>query len=118
MVRIGPETIATIQIVEFIKQTTDIPVIHIANEGKRSYAMGSILVRMGLMKGVSDLFFPRSSSDSQYKGIWLEVKIGKGKPSPEQIKFIDSMYKEGYMGICCWGSEEGINILKRFYDLS
>lgn len=115
MAHIHPEKIVQIQIVEFIKQTTDIPVIHIVNEGKRSFLDYQLLERMGMRAGVSDLFFPRGNNE--YKGLWMEIKSEKGKMTDKQKKFIDEMIKEGYCGICVWSSKDGIEFLINFYSL-
>ena len=58
---IGLETIAQIQVVNWVKQCTTIPVIHIGNERKCSPQYGAMLKRLGTRAGVSDLFFPRSN---------------------------------------------------------
>jgi len=82
--------------------------IHIRNEGKRSLAEGARAKRMGLMKGVSDLFLakPKVTPDgwnndghAEYLysgGFWIELKSQKGKPSKEQLDFLRKMEIEGY----------------------
>ncbi len=108
-----PETLAQIAIVEYIKQCTDLPVIHICNEGKRGIVMGGIMKRMGLHPGASDLFIPRSNT--RYHGLFIEVKVGKGKLSPAQSIFIDKMLHENFQAIAVWGAEQGIHAIKTFY---
>ena len=114
--KLNPETIEQIRIVEWIKQTTNLPVIHIANEGKRSQAMGAILKRMGMVAGASDLFIPRANAE--YHGLFIEVKVGKGKLSPAQTMFIDKMLSEGYMALAVWGADAAIEFIRTFYQLS
>lgn len=116
MAHIPSEKIIQIQIVEFIRQTTDIPIIHIPNEGKRSFLDRYLLGRMGIYPGASDLFFPRGNHE--FKGFWMEVKSEKGKMSPLQKLFIEVMIKEGYAGICVWDSITAINFIKEFYSLT
>lgn len=114
--RIGPESTSQIQIVNWVKQCTKLKVYHFVNEGKRSPTMGNILVRMGMTAGVSDLFFPRSNSE--YKGLWLELKVGSRKLSTHQQKFLDDMIEEGYCAVCCIGTDASIAFICEFYGLT
>jgi hypothetical protein len=74
--------------------------IHIRNEGKRSLAEGARAKRMGLMKGVSDLFFayPIVKDEPLYRsyGVWIELKSKKGIVSAEQEAFLNKMFYQGY----------------------
>jgi hypothetical protein len=73
---------------------------HIRNEGKRSYAEGIKAKRMGLKRGVSDLFlaYPREP----YAGFWIELKRPKTKDHPAgvlnayQRDFLLAMDEKGY----------------------
>ena len=89
--------------------------IHIANQRKCSVTLGRKLKRMGVKRGVSDFFFPRSNGE--YKGLWLELKAQKGKPSKEQLAFIEKMKKEGYDGHVVWGAQDAIDLISDFYGL-
>ena len=109
------EDIEQIKIVSWVKQCTDLPVWHTANQRQTSPQHGSLLKRMGVLSGVSDLFFPRSSNGKS--GLFLELKVGTNKPTELQIKFIENMKKEGYEGIVCWGADESIKFIKNFYHL-
>ena len=77
--------------------------------------MGAILKRMGVKPGVSDIFFPRSNH--QFKGLWLELKVGKNKATEAQVKFIDEMIAEGYSGLVAYGFDEAILMIKSFYQI-
>jgi len=88
--------------------------IHIRNEGKRSKAEGAKAKRMGLMKGVSDLFLAKPtrirlvdellSEETKkvgcivinYSGFWIELKSKHGKPTNHQLNFLDKMKLERY----------------------
>ncbi len=110
-----PESTEQILIVNWVRQCTDIPCIHIVNEGKRSQQQGSMLKRMGMTSGVSDLFFPRATPE--FHGLWIEVKAMNGKVSPAQQKFIDNMIQEGFFAIAAWGADAAIEIIKTHYHL-
>ena len=109
------EAIEQIIVVEFVKQIAKVPVFHCANERKCSPQYGAMLKRLGTRAGVSDLFFPRGNSE--FKGIWIEMKSIVGKPSPAQLQFLDEMRAEGYMGIVANGAQEAINCIVDFYNL-
>ena len=113
--QLKPETIAQIQICDWLVAKTNLPFYHFPLEGKRSLANASILKRMGMKSGVSDLFIPRKSG--AYSGLWLELKVGKNKPSPMQTAFLDKMIAEEYMAVCVWGSEAAIEFIKSFYEI-
>jgi hypothetical protein len=110
-----PEQIEQIKIVDWVKQCTSIPVIHIANERLTSPQQGALLKRMGVLAGASDLFFPRPSKGLH--GMWMEVKTLTGKLTLSQIQFLADRESEGYFGIACYGAEEAIDTIKIFYDL-
>ena len=75
--------------------------IHIPNEGKRGPKAARDAKRLGLRKGVLDLFLalPRGG----YAGLWIEMKSCNGKPTTEQIKWIDRMIKAGFFAEVCQG---------------
>lgn len=117
--KLGPEGIAQIQVAEFVKQNhPDLVFIHIANERQTTAQHGSILKKMGVLAGASDIFMPRSSPDKKFKGLFIELKTQVGKPSEEQLDFLAKMLQEGYDAHVAYGSEQGIKIIKEFYNLS
>jgi hypothetical protein len=72
-----------------------IPVIHIPNEGKRSFATAFWLKSMGLVAGCADLFVARPNL--RYGGFWIEMKSQGKKPTNLQYAFLSNMSEEGYM---------------------
>lgn len=109
------EDLLQIQVCEFLKQCTDIPFMHIANERKTSPAHGAKLKRMGVKSGVSDLFLPRSNGKQH--GLWIELKSAKGKLSETQLTFMTQMIEEGYGAHVCYSAQEAILVIKSFYSL-
>lgn len=91
--------------------------MHIGNERKSSYYAGYIMKRMGVLKGASDLLiaWPVLKPDnSYYHGLFIEVKSEIGKPTPEQIAFIERMRLVGYQAQICYGVDEVINTIKDY----
>lgn len=111
--RLGKEQLEQIKVYEFVRQCTDLPFIHIANERKIAAHKGLILKRMGVLKGVSDIFIPRATK--HYHGAWIELKTDEGRVSPSQLEFINDMIKEGYFAQVCYGADEAILVIKSLY---
>ncbi len=109
------EDVEQIKICDWVKQCTNLPFIHTANERRCSPQQGALLKRKGVLAGVSDIFIPRAHG--KYHGTFLELKTLKGKPTPNQIKFIDEMNAEGYFSMVVYGAEEAIETIKTLYNL-
>lgn len=89
--------------------------IHIANERKTSFAHGAILKRMGVRKGVPDLFFPKPRAG--FHGLWIEVKKPGGKPTPEQRAFIDEAVQDGYAAFVASGSQAVVDTVCDYFSV-
>jgi VRR-NUC domain len=76
---------------------------HFANERVCSIQQGLLLKRMGVKKGVPDFFLALPLE--RYSGLWLELKVGKNKLSPEQEEFLNRKTQRGYLCAACWGFE-------------
>lgn len=83
---------------------------HFANERKCTVMEGRKLKRMGVRKGVLD--FHLAVPMSYFHGLWLELKVGKGTLSSEQVAFIRRKQSRGYAATAVWGHEAA----KEFID--
>lgn len=95
-------------------QYPDIDLLHIANgelrdsNRQRAAMRGAKLKRMGVKKGVWDLFFPDLF-------LWVEMKRQEGgRLSPEQKIFKERREKAGYICIVANGWLDGMEKLKEF----
>lgn len=88
--------------------------IHTPNEGRRSWATGKKLKRMGMKKGVPDfLIFDPPSTLGLMAGTALELKALDGnKPSPEQLEFLYGLDKRGWLTGWCRGADAAIKWLE------
>ena len=86
--------------------------MHIGNERKSSYYAGYIMKRMGVLKGASDIFMAWPCGG--YHGLFIEMKSLKGKPTPEQLAFIDRMNGAGYFARVCHGAIEAISTIESY----
>ncbi len=110
-----PEQITHINIVNWFHHT--FPELaddfhHFAGQRKCSVQEGRTLKRMGVKKGVSDFFL--AVPYSNYHGLWIELKVNKGKLSPEQIAFLKCKNARGYLAVAVWGFEDAKKVIKDY----
>lgn len=87
---------------------------HFANERKCTVQQGRTLKRMGVKRGVLD--FHLALSCGGFHGLWVELKVDKGKLLPEQIDFINRKNARGYLAVAVWGFEAAKEVLKTYVD--
>ena len=85
---------------------------HIPNGGLRNKATAARLKATGVKAGVPDIFLP--VTQGQYAGLFVEMKYGKNKPSPEQQRYIDMLRGEGYAVEVCYGCEQAIETITAY----
>lgn len=84
----------------------------IPNGGSRDVREAVNLKRQGVKRGVSDIFIPIPTSN--YHGMFLELKVGKNKPSKEQVAFLQFVNRVGYCGVVCYGFEEAVITIQKY----
>jgi hypothetical protein len=87
---------------------------HIPNE-RSDKVQASILKKMGVKKGVPDLFLPVPSG--KYHGLWIEMKTENGRASTEQIWWADHLKANGYAHAFCYGWERATEVLEWYLNL-
>jgi hypothetical protein len=92
----------------------NIPVFHIPNEAKRSYAAAATLKKMGMRKGVPDLCIPVPVG--RHHGLFIEMKYNRNKTSPEQDRWLELLNEHGYIASVCWGFEEARQEIKDYLE--
>lgn len=89
--------------------------IHIPNGGKRSKAEAARLKQMGVKAGVSDVFLPVPRKGCH--GLWLEMKRrDSGRPTEEQLKWIEEMTGQGYAATVCHGWERAVKVIAEYME--
>ena len=63
--------------------------------------------RAGMKRGVPDIDLP--AKRGEYSGLNIELKIGKNKPSKEQIETIEFLNSQGRYACVCYGAREAID---------
>ncbi|HEI6845503.1 TPA: VRR-NUC domain-containing protein [Yersinia enterocolitica] len=88
--------------------------IHIPNEGKRGPKAARDAKRLGLRKGVPDLFLalPRGG----YAGLWIEMKTLNGKPTPDQNHWLNKMNEIGYLATIKFSCVEAMKTITEYIN--
>jgi hypothetical protein len=89
---------------------------HIANERRSSIQAGALLKRMGVKAGVADIAIMKPSGF--YAGLFIELKTEKGKVSPKQLEFLQTMRENGYDAVVCHGADRAIEHIKSYLMMS
>ena len=84
----------------------DTCVIFRINVGK-GYTPDGRYYDTGVPKGFSDLFGFRKSDG---KAVFIEVKTPTGRPSREQLKFLEAMRKNGAVAGICRSTEDALKL--------
>jgi hypothetical protein len=89
---------------------------HFANQRTCSIQEGRKLKRMGVKRGVPDIFvaIPKNGKS----GLWIELKEGTGVLSKEQKAFLLRKSERGYVCRVAWGYAAAIDILIDYLELS
>lgn len=86
---------------------------HIPNGGSRNKVEAAHLKRLGVKKGVPDLFLPVARKG--YHGLFIEMKRERGSyASEEQMIWLTNLRLEGYMAMVCRGYEHARNVIEEY----
>lgn len=88
---------------------------HIPNERYCTPQQGKNLQRMGVKRGVPDLFLPVPRG--RYKGLWLEMKTERGTTTDDQEWWGRQLQGQGYMWEVCHGWESAVRVLEWYLSL-
>ena len=88
---------------------------HIPNGGERNKVVAAKLKAAGVKAGVPDICLPVARG--QYHGLYIELKIDKGRPTQQQKEWNDALTKQGYKAVFCWGFESAIEVIKEYLRL-
>ena len=85
---------------------------HFANERKCTIQQGRLLKRMGVKRGVADVFIgiPKQGKS----GLWVEIKVEGNYPTKEQKDFLARQVKNGFAAACCWDLDACIRVIGNY----
>ena len=85
---------------------------HPANGGYRTKRTAERMRLIGVKKGVPDLVLMHPAHG--YHGLFIELKVGKNKPTPEQLAWISSLNNQGYKAVVCYGWESAKLVIEDY----
>lgn len=89
---------------------------HIPNGGKRDVKTAINLKHEGVKAGVPDICLPVARG--KFHGLYIELKVGKNKPTPKQLEWIYSLEQEGYAVKVCYGWLEARETIENYLSLN
>ena len=96
----------------------------IPNGSYKSQRSANLFQAEGLKAGVPDLFIPIASKN--YHGLFIEMKqrartlknakksLSHTKVSPEQKKWLETLNKQGFLSVVCYGADEAIKTIEEY----
>jgi len=87
---------------------------HVPNGGKRDARTAQALKRQGVKAGVPDLCLPVARGG--WHGLYIELKVGKNKPTEHQREWLKSLRHQDYATAVCYGWEEAAETLASYLD--
>lgn len=87
---------------------------HIPNGGQRSKATAARLRAAGVKSGVPDLCLPCARGG--YHGLYIEMKVGRNKPTANQADWLGYLRHAGYRAEVCWGADEAIGVITEYLE--
>lgn len=89
---------------------------HIPNGGSRDIKEAANLKRQGVKAGVPDLCLPVARGG--WHGLYIELKVGRNKPTEKQEAWIRELSKQGYAVKVCYGWEAASRVIRNYLLLS
>lgn len=89
---------------------------HVPNGGSRNLIEAVNLKKQGVRAGVPDIFLPVARG--KYHGLFIELKVGDGKPTKEQKRYIKYLNEEGYAAVVCYGRETAVRTVLKYLNLT
>jgi hypothetical protein len=123
------EQVALFQYLETLKHSHPLTQLAYAipNGGLRSKAVAGKLKAEGVKSGVLDIHLPVASEAfnaldnrffiPKYTGLWVEMKYGKGKMTPNQKKWKKVMEEQGHKVVVCYTWVEAANAIHEYLGI-
>lgn len=97
-------------------------ITHIPNGGFRDIREGAKFKSIGVRKGFPDYFLPVVKPNWQpngsYHGLFIEMKVGTNKTTPEQNDWLDYLSSAGYKCHVCYGWIEARDRIMEYLSYS
>lgn len=90
-------------------------IIHIPNEGRRTFNSGRKLKLIGLRAGVPDYFI--AIPNGKHHGLFLEMKrqgLEKQAKRENQLAWIERLIENGYYACMAYGADQAIAVVNDY----
>lgn len=87
---------------------------HVPNGGRRDKKEAASLKRQGLKAGVPDIVLPVGRGG--FLGLYIELKVGKNKPTEKQLEWIGKLQEENYFVKVCYGWREATEVITSYLE--
>ncbi len=87
----------------------------VPNGGRRDRIEAAHLKQQGVKAGVPDICLAYPAG--VYHGLYIELKVGKNKPSDNQKEWIRNLRAAGYMAVVCYGFEQAKETIEKYLKL-
>lgn len=87
----------------------------VPNAGKRSRAVAGRMIAEGLKAGVPDLCLPFPSG--QYHGLFIEMKVGRNKPTANQVRWIEDLRSAGHRVEVCFSWDQAKDVIEDYLGI-
>lgn len=91
------------------------PIFAIPNGGFRNKKEAKNLKRQGVRAGVPDLMLPVSKRGCN--GLFIELKVGRNKPTEKQLEWLDTLNANGYKAVVCVGFDKARETLDWYMEV-
>ena len=99
-----------------LKIHPELKLLHaIPNGGSRDIREAKNLKRQGVKAGVPDLCLPVPKG--AYHGLYIEMKVGRNKPSAKQNEWLAALGGNGYAVCVCYGAAEARSHIEKYLRL-
>lgn len=85
---------------------------HCPNGGRRDLKTAVALKRSGVKAGVPDICLPVARG--KYHGLYIELKVGRNKPTEKQCEYLDALRREGFFAALCYGWRPASEIIENY----
>lgn len=92
-----------------------IDVFAVPNGGKRNALEAHNLKRQGVKAGVPDLMIPIAKGG--YHGLFIEMKVGRNKPTDKQKEWLERLSRNGYKAVVCYGADAAIDTIDKYMGI-
>lgn len=86
---------------------------HLAGTPNQRAAQVARMKQTGFSSGIPDLFLPVARGGCH--GLFIEMKVAKGRASVEQKAWLARLNAQGYMAVVAYGHQDAIRYVQEYY---